>query len=67
MKYNGLLEADFNKYKNALKSVNTVTFYDPSVSKTVTVNMKTTSIHSVKVYYKHDVSVWNLSFDLQEL
>lgn len=67
--YTGLLEQKLRELCAAIQVVNTVTFYDPLAGDLVTKTMKTdTSRISIsKIHYKNDLSVWSLSFSLEEM
>lgn len=67
--YNGLLEQKLRELCAAIQTVNTVTFYDPLAGNVVTKTMQadTNRISISKVHYKDDLSIWSLSFSLEEM
>lgn len=69
VKYNGLLEAKLRELMNAVSVVNTVKFYDPRTGKVETKTMKTgdSRMKTSKKYYRDGLSVWSLSFNLEEM
>lgn len=69
VKYNGLLESKLKVLTAAIQPVNMVEFYDPLTGETKTQIMKTDTnrISISKQHYKHGLSVWSLSFSLEEM
>lgn len=67
VRYKGLFEDTFKLLKSALKAVNTVQLYNPATSTIEVVTMQINSIQTNKIYYKNNVSVWDLAFNLEEM
>lgn len=63
--YNGLEEDRANMLHNVLDTVNEVAFYKKGVL--VTVQMKLSDVSKPKKYYQNGLSVWGMSFSLEEL
>lgn len=63
--YNGLEEDRANMLHSALSTVNEVTFCKKGTM--VTVEMKLSDVSVPKKYYKNGLSVWGMSFSLEEL
>lgn len=67
--YGALPQDVFKRLSEAVGAVNEVTFYDPikaSVQKR-TMKADKSRIKTAKQYYKNDISVWSLSFALEEM
>lgn len=63
--YNGMTEEQLNTLHTALTTVCTVAFYKKGVK--TTAKMKLSDVSTPKKYYKHGLSVWGMSFSLEEL
>ena len=63
--YNGMTEEQLNILHTALTTVCTVVFYKKGVK--TTAKMKLSDVSTPKKYYKHGLSVWGMSFSLEEL
>lgn len=63
--YNGLEEGRANMLHGVLSTVNEVTFWKKGVM--VTVEMKLSDVSVPKKYYRNGLSVWGMSFSLEEL
>ena len=63
--YNGLLRSEVDTLHDALAIVNTVKFYKKGVE--TQVSMKLTNVSTPKKYHKNNLSVWGMSFGLEEL
>lgn len=63
--YSALKEERLRELKAALRTVNTVDFL--KFGSTCTAQMRLSNVKTSKVHYKHDVSVWSMSFELKEL
>ena len=63
--YSGMNEERLNVLHSALKTVNTVIFYKKGVR--TTAKMKLSDVSTTKKYYRHGLSVWGMSFGLEEL
>lgn len=65
--YNGLLENKLKEIKNALKIVSRIVIYDPMSVSTKEITAKITDIKTQKIHHKNGISVWSLSFSIEEL
>ena len=63
--YNGMTEEKLNTLQAALTTVSAVTFYKKGVE--TTAEMKLSEVSTPKKYYKNGLSVWGMSFSLEEL
>lgn len=63
--YNGMTEEKLNDLHAVLSAVNTVIFYKKGIK--ATSQMKLSSVSTPKKYYKNGLSVWGMSFSLEEL
>lgn len=63
--YNGMPEDRLNALHSALKPVNTVIFYKRGIK--TTTQMKLSDVSTPKKYYRGGLSVWGMSFSLEEL
>lgn len=63
--YNGLKEEELNRLHAALDTVNKVTFYKKGVE--TTADMRLSSVSTPKKYFKGGITVWGMSFSLEEL
>ena len=63
--YGGLLESTVNNLSAALKTVSTVSFLRRGTVQTC--QMKVYNVKTSKKYYGKNLSIWSLSFDLQEI
>ena len=63
--YNGMTEEKLNALHTVLKTVSTVIFYKKGIK--TTSQMKLSSVSTPKKYYKNGLSVWGMSFSLEEL
>ena len=63
--YGGLLESTANTLLASLSTVNTVSFLRKGTVQTC--QMKASNIRTGKKYYKNSLSLWSLSFELQEI
>lgn len=67
VRYNGLLEDAFRALKTALKTVNSVKLYNPATGAIEAVTMRNSGTQTNKKYYKNNISVWDLAFNLEEM
>lgn len=69
VKYNGLLESKLKELASAIRVVNTVSYYNPITGSLETRTMKAddSRIKISKENYKNNLSVWSLSFNLEEM
>lgn len=65
--YGGLIATKLHTLKAALTKVSTVIYYDATANAAVTKTMEVRNIKTAKQYYKNDISVFSLSFELKEL
>jgi hypothetical protein len=65
--YKGLTAKEVKKIMNAITLVSTVKVYDPGSDALKEITAKITGVKHDKKFYKNDVSVWSLSFKLEEL
>lgn len=63
--YNGMTEEQLNDLHAVLTTVCTVVFYKKGVK--TTAKMKLSEVSTPKKYYRHGLSVWGMSFSLEEL
>ncbi len=63
--YNGMAEEQMKSLHAALTAVNTVVFYKKGVK--TNAEMKLSDVSTPKKYYRHGLSVWGMSFGLEEL
>lgn len=63
--YNGMEEEQLNTLHSALKTVNTVVFWKKGTK--TTSKMKLSDVSTPKKHYRHGLSVWGMSFSLEEL
>lgn len=63
--YNGMEEERLKVLHSALKTVNTVIFYKKGTQ--TTAKMKLSDVSTPKKYYGRGLSVWGMSFSLEEL
>lgn len=65
--YNSLTAEMVRELSNALKTVSEIVVFDPHSNSTKTITAYISNIDVKKVYHRHDLSVWSLSFDVKEL
>lgn len=65
--YKSLTAEKVRELSNALKTVSSVVVFDPNTNATKTITAHISNINVTKVYHRHDLSVWSLSFDVREL
>lgn len=65
--YTGLTEKQLKSIMDSLQLVSSVCAYDPARQTTRTFNAKVTGIKSGKVWYRNNISMWSLSFNIEEL
>lgn len=65
--YNALTVEQLKIMSEALTTVTTFTLYDPLTDSQVEIRCKVSSVKVQKVHHRHDVSVWSLSFNIDEL
>lgn len=65
IRYNGMTEERLKDLHSALAPVNTVVFYKKGAE--TTAEMKLSDVSTPKKYYKNGLSVWGMSFSLEEL
>lgn len=63
--YKGLLESKKNELASILHIVNSVTFFKMGLE--YTASMKMSDLSEQKKYFRNSLSVWSLSFKLEEL
>lgn len=63
--YNGMTEEKLNELLKTLDTVCAVTFLKKGVE--TTVDMKLSDVSTPKKYFKNGLSVWGMSFSLEEL
>lgn len=65
--YKGLTEEMLKRIIDAITLVSRVVIYNPMTKSTKTVTAKITGISTKKVCYRNNISVWSLSFNIEEL
>lgn len=65
--YKGLQETELGRLRRARKTVCSVTYHDAGANGNVTMRMQLTGWTESKVNYRSGISVWGLSFKLEEL
>ena len=65
--YNYITEQHLKTITDAIRLVSQVEVYDPALRTTRTLTAKITNLKNKMLYYKNDISVWTLSFNLDEL
>lgn len=66
-KYNGLAEETVKTISGAIKLVSTVEVFDPDLGQTKEIKALVTDVKTKKVWYRYGLSVWSLSFSVDEL
>lgn len=65
--YESLTAEKVRDLSNALKTVSSVVVFDPNTNSTKTITAFISNVNVRKVYHRHELSVWSLSFDVKEL
>lgn len=65
--YNALTVEQLKIMSEALTTVTTFTLYDPMTDSTIDVTARVSSVQVKKVHHRNDVSVWSLSFKIEQL
>jgi hypothetical protein len=52
---------------DAIRLVSTVEVFDPALGQTKEITAKITGVRTTKIWFKNNVSVWSLSFNIDEL
>ncbi len=65
--YNYITEQHLKNVTDAIRLVSQVKVYDPAIRATRTLTAKITGLKTKMLYYKNDIFVWTLSFNLDEL
>lgn len=65
--YKGLQAADIATLNNAITLVSTVVMYNPHTNASKTITAKVTNKKAKIIAYYNNVSLWSLSFDIQEI
>ncbi len=65
--YKGLAEDKLKEIVDAVSLVSSVKVYDPCIKAVKEITAKITGVKYDKKFYKNDVSVWSLSFKIEEL
>lgn len=65
--YKALTVGQLKTMSEALTTVTAFDLYDPMTDSVVTVTARVSSVQVKKVHHRHDVSVWSLSFKIDEL
>lgn len=65
IRYNGMTEERLNSLFSALTIVNTVVFFKKGAQ--TTAEMKLSDVSTPKKYHENGLSVWGMSFSLEEL
>ena len=65
--FNGLTETMVKRICDAITLVSTVEIFDPVIGKTKEIRAKVTDIKTKKIFYKNNLSIWSLSFNVDEL
>lgn len=65
--YKGLTSSMMKIIVSSLSTVTNFVLYDPTKDATVEIEAKVSNIKTSKVHHKNNLSVWTLSFDIDEL
>ena len=65
--YNYITEQHLKTITDAIRLVSLVEVYEPTLRKTRALTAKITNLKTRMLYYKNDISIWTLSFNLDEL
>lgn len=65
--YKGLAETELGRLRKARKTVCNVTYHDAGAGENVTTRMQMAGWTESKINYRAGLSVWGLSFKLEEL
>lgn len=65
--YKGLPAEKMAEIEKAITLVSTVKIYDPGKNAVKEITAKITGVNSEKKFYRNNVSVWSLSFNIEEL
>lgn len=65
--YNALTIDKVRELCGAISTVSNVTIFDPQTNATKVIKAQVSNIQTGKVHHKNDLSVWSLSFDINEL
>lgn len=65
--YKGLHAEKVKEIQDALKIVSTVVVFDPTSDSTKEITAKITDVKTQKKHHKNNISVWSLSFKIEEL
>lgn len=65
--YNALTVEQLKTMSKALTTVTVFRLYDPMTDSVIDVTARVSSIQVKKVHHRNDVSVWSLSFKIDEL
>lgn len=65
--YNYVTEKHLKEMADALKLVSEVEIFDPTQQKIRKITAKISGIKTKMIYYKNGISIWSLSFDVDEL
>ena len=65
--YNALTVDKVRELCDAISTVSNVTVFDPQTNTIKSIKAHVSNIQTGKMYHKNDLSVWSLSFDINEL
>lgn len=65
--YNYVTERHLNEINDAIRLVSEVEVFDPTIRKVKKFTAKISGIKTKMLYYKNEISIWSLSFDVDEL
>ncbi len=65
--YNYITEQHLKTITDAISLVSSGEVFDPATRTTRPLTAKITGVRTKMLYYKNDISVWTLSFDVDEL
>lgn len=67
--YNALQESTIKSLQQVIKLVNNVTFYDPidGIEKNLVMKATSDRLKASKRFYRYGLSVWSLTFGLEEM
>jgi len=65
--YKGLTVEKLKEIKNSITLVSTVKIYDPGEDAVKEITAKITGVKYEKKFHRNNVSVWSLSFNIEEL
>ena len=65
--FNGLTETMVKTICDAITLVSTVEVFDPALGQPKEITAKITGVKTTKIWFRNNVSIWSLSFNVDEL